>query len=357
MTAEGTPLGTSFDIFASLFNHSCDPNAHIFFEGRTLRVRSLRCIPSGEEITISYIGNRADVITRRADLKAKWFFHCDCKWPLRQPFQRVETCANLKMLYPGFKCKAEENRFPAELAVQDTTVEKVARAQSKAKNLIVELCLVPKSQCNCDKLLNFETRMQAIVETAFPRHAWPLSIYPMADFFRKLGGLYIREGILERGLQQVVLGCLPQEGRSGAEWADQLHELTQQVKHVIAVLDQLAQKAKEGGDDVRYEFSFPLARLREFYHRALHVLLVKTRLVYGKNTAFAMAIQDWYLNATAVCPQINDNAWHARYVANEVRITKWAKIKEGVTSGVGIIAIRKGDGGETISALVCRITG
>ena len=48
-------LGLGLNVFASLMNHSCDPNAHYFFEGLGLRVRALRSIHPGEEIQISYL--------------------------------------------------------------------------------------------------------------------------------------------------------------------------------------------------------------------------------------------------------------------------------------------------------------
>ena len=79
LVAVETPtLGSSFDIFVSLFNHSCTPNAHVFSVGNELRVRALRTISKDEEITIPYTAIKADVVTRRADLKAQWFFHCKC---------------------------------------------------------------------------------------------------------------------------------------------------------------------------------------------------------------------------------------------------------------------------------------
>lgn len=40
--------------FFSLFNHSCDPNAHKFSSGNTNVVFSSRVIKKGEQITISY---------------------------------------------------------------------------------------------------------------------------------------------------------------------------------------------------------------------------------------------------------------------------------------------------------------
>lgn len=72
-------LGTSLDIVASLINHSCDPNTFIVFEGNLLRLRSLREICAGEEITQCYTDVDMDVLTRRKMLKAEYFFDCHCE--------------------------------------------------------------------------------------------------------------------------------------------------------------------------------------------------------------------------------------------------------------------------------------
>ena len=50
-------------------NHSCDPNAFVFFEGNELRVRALKANKADEEITQCYGDVTAGVITRRGMIK------------------------------------------------------------------------------------------------------------------------------------------------------------------------------------------------------------------------------------------------------------------------------------------------
>jgi len=71
-------LGIAFDPLAAKMNHSCDPNAFFFFEGAHIRVRSLRPIRSGEEVTISYIDNTLHRSYRKTWLESHWFFNCAC---------------------------------------------------------------------------------------------------------------------------------------------------------------------------------------------------------------------------------------------------------------------------------------
>jgi SET domain-containing protein len=81
MHAADQVIGVILDPFASLMNHSCDPNAFVFCEGTQLRVRTLRPIAAGDEIMISYTNGSYDYKFRQKRLKSKYFFACECKSP------------------------------------------------------------------------------------------------------------------------------------------------------------------------------------------------------------------------------------------------------------------------------------
>ncbi|CAK7210927.1 hypothetical protein SCUCBS95973_000958 [Sporothrix curviconia] len=68
-TADETAIVHCFDIALAMLNHSCEPNAFIFVEGRQTRVRSLRAIDPGEEITVALVDTRLDVQNRREALR------------------------------------------------------------------------------------------------------------------------------------------------------------------------------------------------------------------------------------------------------------------------------------------------
>lgn len=55
--------------FASMANHSCSPNATYCFFGSRFVMRTLRRITEGDEITISYVDQAANLIDRRQALK------------------------------------------------------------------------------------------------------------------------------------------------------------------------------------------------------------------------------------------------------------------------------------------------
>ncbi|KAI9018690.1 hypothetical protein CLU79DRAFT_759884 [Phycomyces nitens] len=63
---------------ASLFNHSCRPNAVVIFDGALLTIKAIVDIPSGEEVTIAYIDAAHSRSVRQKTLREKYFFDCDC---------------------------------------------------------------------------------------------------------------------------------------------------------------------------------------------------------------------------------------------------------------------------------------
>ena len=75
---EGETTGITLDPLAALMNHSCNPNVFCVFEGTRIRVRSLRPIEVGEEVTMAYADPTVPLLMRREAL-SKWFFSCACK--------------------------------------------------------------------------------------------------------------------------------------------------------------------------------------------------------------------------------------------------------------------------------------
>jgi len=63
-------------------NHSCRPNISRTFEGSTVVVRTTRTVAAGEPLLISYLSDTVlarPTNERRAALRAKFCFHCECE--------------------------------------------------------------------------------------------------------------------------------------------------------------------------------------------------------------------------------------------------------------------------------------
>lgn len=71
-------LGITLDLFASMINHSCDPNVFFFVEGYQLRFRTTRSISAGEELFISYTDPTYDAASRSRELEKGYYFSCSC---------------------------------------------------------------------------------------------------------------------------------------------------------------------------------------------------------------------------------------------------------------------------------------
>eukprot|EP00611_Tribonema_gayanum_P024836 TRINITY_DN5554_c2_g2_i1.p1 TRINITY_DN5554_c2_g2~~TRINITY_DN5554_c2_g2_i1.p1 ORF type:complete len:501 (-),score=152.80 TRINITY_DN5554_c2_g2_i1:109-1449(-) len=72
------PIGTGFYAAAVPFNHSCRANCHQFHVGRALHVRCIYPVKRGQELTISYVPLESITAARRRELRASYFFDCDC---------------------------------------------------------------------------------------------------------------------------------------------------------------------------------------------------------------------------------------------------------------------------------------
>ncbi|KAE9370083.1 SET domain-containing protein [Stipitochalara longipes BDJ] len=70
--------GVCLEPFASMINHSCQPNAWWTFNGREFQLRAVRDIPAGEELSISYIGITASFKLRQENVMKDWGFECAC---------------------------------------------------------------------------------------------------------------------------------------------------------------------------------------------------------------------------------------------------------------------------------------
>jgi SET and MYND domain-containing protein len=76
--ADDERVGLCFEPKIALANHSCCPNAAVVFNGRTVSLRALDTIRSGEQIFISYIDPTQSTDERLTQLSKRYFFSCQC---------------------------------------------------------------------------------------------------------------------------------------------------------------------------------------------------------------------------------------------------------------------------------------
>lgn len=76
--SEGRKDGLGIFLTISLLNHSCNPNATVWFDGDQAVVRACRDIEPGDEITISYIDRSMSRFKRKEALLRDFYFDCCC---------------------------------------------------------------------------------------------------------------------------------------------------------------------------------------------------------------------------------------------------------------------------------------
>lgn len=95
-------------LFASKFNHSCNPNCNWVIIDGIIKIKSLREINQSEECTLSYIGletlikstfNRQNVILENCR------FICKCEKCIKIPTDKCFVCDNKNNLLSCSKCK------------------------------------------------------------------------------------------------------------------------------------------------------------------------------------------------------------------------------------------------------------
>jgi SET and MYND domain-containing protein len=75
---EGLEIGVGLFPQLSMMNHSCSPNAILYFNQTQAQVTALRRIEKGEEICISYVDLTLGKNDRRNILRTQYFFDCSC---------------------------------------------------------------------------------------------------------------------------------------------------------------------------------------------------------------------------------------------------------------------------------------
>ncbi|KAH7983693.1 hypothetical protein HPB52_013679 [Rhipicephalus sanguineus] len=115
------PVGQGLYIGASIFDHSCDPDAAYVFEGTRLTVRATRSlnVNSVREIYICYVDKLLLKEDRIAALQRQYYFTCNCvfcKEDARDPFTEkwsglTECVRNLQLELDKAESKADVERI------------------------------------------------------------------------------------------------------------------------------------------------------------------------------------------------------------------------------------------------------
>ncbi|KAK6336368.1 hypothetical protein TWF696_001929 [Orbilia brochopaga] len=188
------PVGVSLDYQAAMFNHSCDPNAIIIFDGRQLLLRSLREIPKDTEITISYIDNWLPRVERQRELSDRYLFKCTCSLCSTNP-QPLESwlCKKCRKTAP-----ATSNICPScnEVVPEDDFNEAVALA-----TLVSTSIYVKRQEGIKDRSI---PTMLKLLKSLYGTRLLPPSYHPIPKLHQDLRTDYIIAGDWSAGLKHLL---------------------------------------------------------------------------------------------------------------------------------------------------------
>ncbi|GIL58454.1 hypothetical protein Vafri_13594 [Volvox africanus] len=106
MTSSGDRLALALYPDAALLNHSCFPNVGLRFHGLQLVARTIRPVPPGQPLTISYGPQRGKVPRRErlTALEAQYAFTCQCEACAVSDPWAADDVAALEAALWGLKC-------------------------------------------------------------------------------------------------------------------------------------------------------------------------------------------------------------------------------------------------------------
>ncbi len=305
-----------------MINHQCEPNAFVFFEGNQVRVRSLRRIPAGGEIFVSYADPRMDVLRRRYVLKTTHFIECQCKRALPSPNfpDRPES----DTLLPGTRCTRELAEHGHDVLRHARLLQSQNLIDSATYGASVSFFHIAATQAKPEIIKLYNDTLGMIVTTAYPPQGkWPDHIDPLPLARMTLAGMHKTNGELVKALRYGLKGCLfagSTRRRRGPVWVSDLHEL-------LRILVEIGMEPDDSSD---YENDVVPNRLhiRLVTSAYFQELCLAAKRAYGSDAAFTQAVLRWaavFRNVPNQPPPSHPE-FAKRFVESQLKLLDWANI-------------------------------
>ncbi|KAK4183159.1 hypothetical protein QBC35DRAFT_544612 [Podospora australis] len=256
-------VGYALDLLSATIQHSCHPNAFAFFEGTELRVRSLKKILPGDEITICYIDPTIDLLQRQKILLKRHFFDCNCT-----------------------RCKNEyKERKECVKTLGDGKISTLEKAQEQMLSLINAASssqgMMSKGY---DDLGKVETALRTIMRDALPVSHWPAHIEPLPMVRQTLAALYTSQKKYADGLRNALKGKLMSCRRDGPEWVNEMAD-------VILIILETGCQLNEPSSPLLEDRTFPPAEdLQTVTYGYLYEMCREAGTIFGGDSEYAKAI-------------------------------------------------------------------
>ncbi|KAK4175265.1 hypothetical protein QBC36DRAFT_355247 [Triangularia setosa] len=297
----------ALDIVAAMINHSCKPNAFAFLEKGEIRVRSLKKITPGEEISICYIDPTIDAKSRQEILMDEHFFECDCT-----------------------RCKAEIKLQKRMVAGDgETSMATLRKAQLSILTLMksaVTASRYPGVYKDFENLSVVESQMLTFMKNAFPNIDWRADLDPVPMARICLSVLYIDQGKPSQALRNAFRGQFT--GGPRRTNPDAVNILVDMVHTLMAAgclpLDSPVLK----------DTSFPtLLDISNVTYGFLHEACKEAGEVFGGDCEYTKAICDLFAKMMGKLPSGSsrppEEKFAKEFEASLKKLLEWA----GITTG------------------------
>ncbi|CAN8102477.1 unnamed protein product [Discula destructiva] len=294
--------GTFLDLVVSTINHSCDSNAHIYFNGRELRCRALKDIPAGTEITVHYHPEpRHDVLLRRNILDEFMYFECNCK-----------------------RCRKEIAEHLAEVPDRKDHLHKVKDAQMKLEKLGIDAQKAFLGNRTLNLCILFQDQVNAVVLKGYPRGRWPEHIEPLPHIYSTLGGMYL-DLQFAVGLEFILKGTLYVTDKADPNWMADLWNL-------IRFMFFMAQADENDINWLGTENKSPSKRvdMRNVARGYMVILCLRAKFTFGMDTGFVQALYRWAGDTLDIhSPKVETKSFREGFEQSQKTLLKWANISFG----------------------------
>ncbi|XP_073528901.1 histone-lysine N-methyltransferase SMYD3 [Phyllobates terribilis] len=191
----------------SLLNHSCDPNCVIVFEGTRLHLRTVKEIPQGEELTISYMDVKMPSHMRQMQCQRQYCFTCDCHRCMSKDKDEdmlaggEETSREMEHSLPTL----EELRSQGNLKEALNLCKKLINSSQLPNKNIHQLKALDLAMDLCIQLKMWEEALQYAVQTLEPYSLYYSNYHPVrAIQIIKVGKLQLHLGILPDAMSTLM---------------------------------------------------------------------------------------------------------------------------------------------------------
>ncbi|KAL2017321.1 hypothetical protein VTK56DRAFT_2294 [Thermocarpiscus australiensis] len=309
--AKKESIGYALDLVTAVINHSCDPNAFAFFEGRQLRVRSLRKIAAGEEITICYLDPTIYVAGRQDILKREHFFVCECKRCKSELREQVTRLGS-------------SDKFPALHQAQREILDLIKNAVTASR--------YPGVYKTFEDLPAVETQLRTMTSRAFHQSdsypnfsPWPDHMDPLPLARLSLAMLYLAQDKPAHALRNALRGkLLSRRGRGGGPgWVNEMMD----VLTVLIAAGSLPPDAPAFEDK-----SFPSVEdIRAVAYGYAYEACREAGLAFGGDAEYTRGICDMFASMVAKKPGARPGSreFGVAFEVAQGKLMAWAGIPGG----------------------------